>query len=659
MAKSVEHIKPDKEAQTPEQVARCKLVDERSMDGEHSEEDLQSYVQLAYYAGHQHIAMSKTARQIVPLPKEEWQVQYTANRILPAVRNELSKVLRHKLSKAVIPASTEEADIRSARIADKVVEWLEYELKLQEIDEEAVMWALVTRIGFVKPVWNPAKGLMVATKEGRPIRQGDVDIEVVNLFEIKWDPGASRWSDVRWVIHERQRSLEYIKAVYGKDVPADDTLTASNIYDGKLRSLTSGSSVFGTQSTKAKNSAIVKEYWEAPSHEYPNGRRITIAGGVELWYEEDIGFGEKDNTDREIPIFPLIHIPVPGKIIGTSVTEQLIPVQREYNKSRGQIIENKNLMGKPKWAAEDGAIIDYEIDSAPGSVIWYRKGFNPPIMLQPGSLGADVYKNVEQCIEEFMYISSQQEVSHGSTPTGVNSGVAIQLLQEQDDTKLAPTIAKYGRWKQKYMSYLLKIIRFKYDEVRTVQLVGQNKRMEALEFRGSDLTSTDIRFEDMSLTQLSNAARKQYILELISMGVLNPQMDRDLIIRMLELGITDDLYDGLEIDVQQALNENASWAKEDFSPITRDFFHHEVHVAQHNKFRKGEEYMAMSPEMQTAIDAHIQEHMTFIMQAMMQASPASVEEGDTGDLDMGRVIGALSPEEQAALKQDPTILDTL
>ncbi|MZQ99487.1 MAG: hypothetical protein GT601_17610 [Acidaminobacter sp.] len=659
MAKSVEHIKPDKDAQTPAQIERCKLVDERSEDGAHSDEDLQSYVQLAYYAGHQHIAMSPTTKQIVPLPKEDWQVQYTANRILPAVRNELSKVLRHKLSKAVVPATTEEADIRSARIADKVVEWLEYDLKLQEVDEEVVMWALATRIGFVKPVWNPAKGLTIATEDGRPVKQGDVDIEVLNLFEVKWDPSASRWSDVRWIIHERQRTIEYIKAVYGKEVAADDTLTAASIYEGKLKTLTSGSNIFGSKSVKARNCAVVKEYWESPSHEYPKGRRITVAGGVELWYEEDIGFGEKDNTDREIPIFPLIHIPVPGKVIGTSIVEQLIPVQREYNKSRGQIIENKNLMANPKWAAEDGAIIDDEIDSAPGTVIWYRKGFNPPIMLQPASLGADVYKNVEQCIEEFMYISSQQEVSHGSTPTGVNSGVAIQLLQEQDDTKLAPTVAKYGRFKQKYMSYLLKIIRFKYDEARTVQLVGQNKRMESLEFRGSDLTSTDIRFEDMSLTQLSNAARKQYVLELINMQVLNPQMDRDLIIRMLELGITDDLYDGLEIDVQQALNENAAWAKLDFSPITRDFFHHEVHVAQHNKFRKGAEYEGMDPESQSIIDAHIQEHMTYIMQAMMQASPAQVEADDTGDLDMGRVIGALSPEEQAAIKQDPTILDAI
>jgi hypothetical protein len=463
---------------------------------------------------------------------------------------------------------------------------------------------------------------------------------------------------VRWVIHERQRSVEYIEAVYGKSVQADDTLTSSNVYDGKLKSLTAGANVFQGSSVKAKNCAIVHEYWETPSNTYPQGRRITTAGGIELLYEEDIGFGEEDNTDRELPFFPLIHIPVPGKIIGTSVVEQLIPVQREYNKSRSQIIENKNLMANPKWAAEQGAIIDDEIDSAPGTVIWYRKGYNPPIMLQPGSLGADVDKNIERCIEEFMHISSQQEVSHGGVPTGVNSGVAIQLLQEQDDTKLAPTIAKYGRFKQSYLSYCLKIIRFKYTEERTVQLVGKNKRTEALEFKGSDLTSHDVRFEDQSLTQMSNAARKQYIMELIHFGVLNPQADKDLIIRALELGITDELYDGLEIDVQQALNENASWAKQDFSPITREFYNHEVHIAQHNKFRKGDEYEQMDEDYQMLVDAHVEEHFAYIVQSMtpLGGAPAPVtEEG----LNMDNVMGALNPDEQAALQQNPNILDSL
>lgn len=636
--------------QTTKQLERVALVDERSKQGEHSDEDINSYKQLAYYTGNQWIAMNKQTKTIVPLPKEDYQVQYVANRIMPSVRTELAKVMRNKLTKKVIPATTEDADVRAARLAEKVVEWLEYDLKLQEIDEEAIMWTLVTRIGFVKPVWNPNKGVIIATEDGKQIKQGDADIEVLNLFELKWDKSASKWEQARWYVHERQRTVEYVKDMYGVEVEAEDGLTQSSVYAGKLASLTSGSTGFIASSVKAVDCVVVKECWEKPSNKYPKGRQITTANGKELYYAEDIGFGEEDTSEREVPIFPLIHINVPGKIIGSSIVEQLMPVQREYNKSRSQTIENKDLMANPKWVAEVGSVDD-EIDNRPGSVIWYRKGFAPPVMTQPTSLGSDVDSNIERCLEEFMFISGQQEVSHGATSPGVTAGVAIQLLQEQDDTKLGPTIAKYGRFKQHYLSYLLKMIKYKYDTPRTVTLVGKNKAQEVLEFKGSELTSYDVRMDDMSLTQLSSAAKKQYIIELIQLGVLNPQTDKDLIVRILEVGITDEMYDALEIDVQQAMNENSLWAKGDMSPITREFYNHEVHVAQHNRFRKGMEYEALAPEQRAIIDAHVQEHLEYVMGEMMQ--PMEQE------IDQAKVLGALTPEEQAAVQADPSILDNL
>jgi len=184
--------------------------------------------------------------------------------------------------------------------------------------------------------------------------------------------------------------------------------------------------------------------------------------------------------------------------------------------------------------------------------------------------------------------------------------------------------------------------------------------VDALTLKGSDLTSFDIRFDEMSLTQLTKAGKQQHVMELVTAGVLNPQMDRDLIIRMLELGITDELYDGLEIDVQQALNENAKWTKGELDTITRDFFNHEVHVAQHNKFRKGDEYTQLPPEAQMLIDMHVQEHMEYIMQAMMPApGTPTAAPGEESGMDVNRVMGSLTPEEQDYLNQNPQLLEQM
>jgi hypothetical protein len=643
---------------TPEQQERVNLVQEKSEQGSHYGEDMLSYSQLAYYAGHQYIAMNRTTRTIVPLPKEPWEVQYTANRILPSVRTELAKVLRNKLTKKVVPASSDDEDIRSAKVGDKVVEWLEYEKDLQAIDEEAVLWTLVTRISFIKVLWNPTLGIVIGEEGGRPIKEGDIEFEVCNIFEMKWDPAASNFKKASWKMHEKQRSVKWVKGMHGVEVEAEEDLASASIYQAKLGTLTA--EAFNTTPSKAKDQVIVREYWEEPCVDYPKGRKIVTANGIELEYSEDIGFGEADDTDREVPIFHLLHIPIPGKVVGTAITEQLMPVQKEYNRSRSQVIQNKNLTANPKWVAQEGSTDD--IDSAPGSIVWYKKGFDKPTMEYPPPIGSDVHKSIEQCIEEFRTIASQQEVSQGTAPTGVSSGVAIQLLQEQDDTKIAPTTAKYGRYKQDYLSYGLKMIRYKYDVKRTVKMVGSSNRMESFTFAGSDLTSVDVRLEDMSLTQLTSSAKKQYIIELIGLGVLNPELDKDLIIRALQLGMTDEVYDAAEIDISQALGENAAWAEADFSPIVREFYNHEVHIQQHDKFRKSDEYDKMDPQMQKQIDDHVALHEHYIMMELQQqAGMMPPVPGETGEeeLNLDNVMGALTPEEQQALQQDPTLLDSI
>ncbi len=572
---------------------------------------MQNYLNIAYYAGKQWIAYDQTNKRLFEPPKEPHKVRLVANRIQPIVRTELAKLTKNKPIMGVIPASNEDDDIKSAKIAGKVCEWLEYELDLQTKDRENGLWGLTCGMGFIKPFWNIGKGDMIQDPDdGTQLKLGDVDVDVVSTFELKWDPSAKKWSEVKWICHEKPRDVDYVKEVYGVEVEPEKGILNTNLYEGQLRNLNSN---WTTTSYKPmENAVMVKEYWEKPTKKYPKGRRVTIANDKVLLHEEDIGFGPEDNTERELPFFPFIHIKIPGRVHGQAIIENLIPIQREYNKSRSQIIENKNLMANPIWLAEEGAFVEDPTDM-PGSIVEYHKGFNKPEMTQPTSIGADVYKNIEQCIEEFFFISGQQEVSHGSTPPGVKSGVAISFLQEQDDTKMGPSIANFIECKQNYMSYMLKMIRYKYDIPRTIKVVGQNKEVEVIEFMGSQLTSTDVRIQEGSMFQQSRAAKQEWIFNLIGSGVLNPVQDKQIILKMLELGTVDELYDEENLDINQAQKEQQRWEKGDPSPIVRDFFNHTIHIMEHNKFRKTEAYEELHPELQMVIDQHVEEHLSYLI----------------------------------------------
>ena len=602
-------LKGEKELSTfvQEQLEKCKRDDI----------ELQAYLNISYYLGKQWVKLDKNAGKIVEPPMEPWQVRFVANKIQPIVRTELAKITKNKFAMFVNPATSDDSDIRSARVAEKLVEWLEYELSLQDKDRENCLWGLCTGISFVKPFWNTNKGREFSDGDGKTLHEGDVDCCVVPIFELKFDSSCSKWDEITWVCHEKIRTVSYIKDVYGVEVQAEDGISATNLYDAKLSALSTRGE--GVEYRKLENSAIVHEYWEKPSVDYPLGRRITTCGDKVLLYEEDIGFGASDDSERELPFFPFCHINIPGRLYPTCLVEQLIPLQREYNKSRSQIIENKNLYGNPIMLAPRGSL-DEEPTNEPGQFIEYNPmGNGKPEYLLPPMMSADVYKNIDILDSELEFVSGQHETSHGTTPTGVTSGTAIGYLQEQDDTKLGPTIANYISCKQKYMRYLLKMIQKMYDVERTVRIAGDNKRVETVSFKGADLTSIDVRVNEGTMYQTSKAAMQDFVIKMVQYGLLLPtnERDRQLIMKVLEFGIIDDVYSEMEQDTAQAQTENAKFEHGDISPDVRDFYNHEAHVKEHNKLRKSELYAGMAPELKAAIDAHVDAHMQYLMNQML------------------------------------------
>ena len=125
-------------------------------------------------------------------PSEPWQIRFVANKINPIVRTELAKITKNKFAMYVNPATSDDADIQSARVAEKVVEWLEYELSLQEKDRENCLWGLCTGLSFVKPYWNPNKGRELPEAG---LHEGDADVCIVPLFELKFDTSCSKWDE--------------------------------------------------------------------------------------------------------------------------------------------------------------------------------------------------------------------------------------------------------------------------------------------------------------------------------------------------------------------------------------------------------------------------------------------------------------------------------
>jgi len=79
----------------------------------------------------------------------------------------------------------------------------------------------------------------------------------------------------------------------------------------------------------------------------------------------------------------------------------------------------------------------------------------------------------------------------------------------------------------------------------------------------------------------------------------------------------DDVYSEFEQDTAQAQTENDKFQQGDISPDVRDFYNHDAHVKEHNKFRKSETYLQLPDELKAIIDNHVQQHMDFYMQKLL------------------------------------------
>ena len=134
-----------------------------------------------------------------------WQEKEVFNHIAPIVETRISKITSNTPSVTVVPASTEEADIESAKLSKEILNSVANRLNLTDIEKTATTWSEICGTVFYKVVWNTDTGRMVATDEtGRAIKEGDVEIEVVSPFEIFPDNLAcERMEDVKSIIHAR------------------------------------------------------------------------------------------------------------------------------------------------------------------------------------------------------------------------------------------------------------------------------------------------------------------------------------------------------------------------------------------------------------------------------------------------------------------------
>jgi len=514
-----------------------------NMKSARSRQEMVWYVNMAFYAGNQYVELVPRLSRLITPKAPPYRVRHISNRIRPIIRNEISRLTSQKPSASVIPASSEDEDLFAAYAAEQVWESVSNRAHLSRVHRSATWWECITGNSFIKVWWDPQRTDYESNPEGV---QGDICFGHVTPFHL-YVPDL-REEDIQqqpYVLNLYTKPLEWVKKFYGpllegKNV-TPDVVSASEILNDAYLNLDN------TAGNKEPDSVLCQEMWvKNGGCEFLEGDYVIhVVGGHLVSISPMYQHGK-------YPFIHFGHIPS-GKFYRTSVIEDLIPLQREYNRTRSQLIENKNKMASLQMRAAMNSIDANKVTNAPGQIVFYRPGLPPPEPLPLQPIPNYVVEELSRNVTDMEDISGQHEVSRGSVPPGVTAATAISYLQEKDDSMLSHTFADVEENMEEIARQTLSLVGQFWDTQHMVKVVGEEGFFDTLMLRGSDLKSnTDIRMEGGSSLPTSKAAKQALIMDMMKMGFIQPNDG----LKILEIGGVQKLQERLRRDESQAQREN-------------------------------------------------------------------------------------------------------
>lgn len=278
--------------------------------------------------------------------------------------------------------------------------------------------------------------------------KGTVRTDVVSVLEMRAQPGSHiPWNEKTWMMHRWFLSPEAVKEAYGVVVDPDITTLGDEHQPGTLERMMFGNGHLGASNgdpagqMNTASDDVVRQFvcgytlWERPCADYPEGRMLVV-GGNQVLFDGPRPF----NTECAGPVRRIQFVPMPGRPIGSTPLETMVPLQKRYNRVHAQIAEHTNLCTNPILMISDQAGIDAEQFTArPGLVITHSagSGVRPGEWLTPPALGIDVWKHLGDLRDQLFTIGSITG-NDGQNPAADASGELIQQLRYNADRPLAP-----------------------------------------------------------------------------------------------------------------------------------------------------------------------------------------------------------------------------
>jgi hypothetical protein len=604
------------------------------------------------------------------------------NHALTVGRTELSKLTKSQPIMEVIANSDEQKDIAATKVGRAGLDYAEWKFRLKKKRKQALWWMIQTGLGAIyvgwdylnddagemtftidpstgDPVFNPVR--IEALKEALDrdeideLREenyplGEVEYRVFSPFQLLPDETADDFESLNDLITTEVADVDVIKGLYdreARDLKPDGNLQVG-VIEARMQQLAGVPGGIGAKAGNVDNGKAIHTYWLLPN--VYRGNKFLKDGIYVRWCDQKTVLDISSTfpfQDGRMPFVFFQHIPSTATIWPDCVMNHIRGPNLEIDKTVSQLIENKDYMANPMWRIATQHRIKGEVRNVAGAIVRYRHVPNvpPPEPVQGLSMPNQVENLLAGLRDQILDISGQSEVSRGRVPSGARSGVAVAYLQEEDDSRIAPTVENMEESIALMGSLTLERFSQFYVFDRILRFYRRDGIFDVRRFKGADLkNNTDVVCQAGSAMPRSKASRHEYTLELIQVGVLK---DPHKIMEMLELGYGEP--DDTDKAIAQANRENNMMLsgrflseaqpdradhQDDKAPVAvpvKAWHNHTVHVARHTSVMMDEEFDRLAvdrPEIVRLFDEHLAMHQQELQkQQMAQAQMLEAAKG--------------------------------
>lgn len=474
----------------------------------------------------------------------------------------IATVSRFRPALSITPATADYQDRISAQI---VKAWIEYQTYIQDFD---VFFQAAARLTFATgeafsfidwddhagnnmPEWEeeqkaakmegrPAgipymdeKGELAQHEDGTPklinvpVKQGDVQpvlLSVFDMFPVRKGPDFRKWTEffrIKW------EDADELKRRVSPEL-ASQIEPASN-YAARFDPVS-------LQDMRTSNEVMVVVYERMPDEFMPEGCVIECLPQMILSWKPYYDHGKQ-------PYCRYTDLDHPGDLWGQSFLKNVKPLSQTINDITSMARRSFLLMAHPKWAVPANSVAKKEQLGNDSGILEYR-GSQPPTIINTPVIPPDYFTFRSDLKSEMGQLAMVNDVTRGNVPKRVDSGIALQYLDEQTNERANVSVLKYQRFQRDTFQLMLAVAAKKYKkgDARLLPIMGMSQRYEVQEFDPTHLNKPmHIRFESSSALPQSRAIRTQSIIDL-KQNFPTMLSDRQ-VMDLLEFGQEEKFYD--------------------------------------------------------------------------------------------------------------------